>query len=413
LRAHYSSFVYGNSRLKRRFLPAGLWPLLAAGFVSSAGDSLHQVAIMWLIYELTGSATATGLVGMSQYLPAVLISPLAGALVDRLNRKQVMILADGVRAVLVALIPILYLSGHMTGLLLGVIAFSIALFTTVFMPARDAIVPQIVKSEELTEAGSVLQTSYGFAYFLGPMIAAAILPLVKIHGLFFVDSLSYAASLAFLLYLRPRPMVARRDQPSPWELLKEGLKYAHARGLIRGLLWLTAVDNLFIMGPALVGTPLYVRLHLGLGAGAYAATQGAFAAGMVVGSLLVKNYGKRWPRGKILLWALVWDALTFVPFYFLNTLTPVVALWFVHSIGIPFILVPRTTLIQTEVPGELQGRMFSLVHLTVVGLSAISCALTGILAEVLPVELLYAIIGIAAAVVGAAGWMIRDLREAK
>jgi MFS family permease len=387
--------------------------LWAAGFVSTAGDSLHQVAIMWLIYELTGSATATGLVGMSQYLPAVLVSPLAGALVDRLNRKHVMILADGVRVVLVALIPILYLSGHMTGWLLGIIAFSIALFTTVFMPARDAIVPQIVHPGELTEAGSVLQASYGFAYFLGPMIAAAILPLVKIPGLFFADSLSYAASLVFLLYLRPRPMVVQRDQPSPWRMLKEGLQYAQSRGLIRGLLWLTAVDNLFIMGPALVGTPLYVRLHLGLGAGAYAATQGAFAAGMVVGSMLVKKYGKRWPRGKILLWALIWDAASFAPFYYLNTLAPVVALWFVHSIGIPFILVPRTTLIQTEVPEELQGRMFSLVHLTVVGLSAISCALTGIFAEMVPVQMLYLILAVAASVVGAAGWFIRDLREAK
>lgn len=124
---------------------------------------------------------------------------------------------------------------------------------------------------------------------------------------------------------------------------------------------------------------------------------------MVVGSVLVKKYAKRWPRGKILLWALIWDALSFAPFYFLNSLAPVVTLWFIHSIGIPFILVPRTTLIQTEVPGELQGRMFSLVHLTVVGLSAISCALTGIFAEMVPVQMLYLILAVAASVVAAAG----------
>ena len=367
---------------------------------------------MWLIYELTGSATATGLVGMSQYLPAVLMGPLAGALVDKLDRKRVMIVADGMRAMLVALIPVLYLTGNMTGLRLGLTAFSIALFTTLFMPARDAIVPQLVQTQELTRAGSVLQASYGFAYFVGPMLAAAILPLVRIPGLFFADAITYVASLLFLIWLQPRAQLRELSVVSPWALLKDGLRYAQRRGLIRGLLMLTAVDNLFIMGPALVGAPLYVRLHLGLGAGAYAATEGAFAAGMIVGSFLVHRFGSRLPRGRTLLWALMWDGISFAPFMFIDTLPMTLLLWFVHSIGIPFILVPRTTLIQTEVPSELQGRMFSLVHLTVVGLSAISCALTGIIAERIPPHVLFAVIGVSATVVGAAGWLIRDLREA-
>ena len=366
---------------------------------------------MWLIYELTGSATATGLVGMSQYLPAVLLGPLAGALVDKLDRKRVMIAADGVRAILVAAIPVLYLSGNMSGILLGVLAFSIALFTTLFMPARDAIVPQLVQPNDLTRAGSMLQASYGFAYFVGPMIAAALLPLIKIPGLFFADAMTYAASLLCLLYLRPRPQIREVDRASSFQLLKDGLRYAQSRGLIRGLLWLTAVDNLFIMGPALVGTPLYVRLHLGLGASAYAATQGAFAAGMIVGSFLVHRFGSKLPRGRTLLWILIWDGISFAPFMFLDSLLPVLILWFVHSIGIPFILVPRTTLIQTEVPQEYQGRMFSLVHLTVVGLSAISCALTGIAAELVPIHVLFAIIGVSAALERAAGWLIKELRE--
>ena len=72
------------------------------------------------------------------------------------------------------------------------------------------------------------------------------------------------------------------------------------------------------------------------------------------------------------------------------------------SIGIPFIIIPRTALIQTEVPAELQGRIFSLVNLTVVGLTAVSSALTGMISEILPVNILYAVIGLSATVVGAA-----------
>jgi MFS transporter, DHA3 family, macrolide efflux protein len=389
-----------------------LWPLWLAGFVSAAGDSMHQVAIMWLIYELTGSKAATGLIGMSQYLPAVVIGVFAGALVDRFNRRRMMILSDGVRVILVAAIPTLYLLGLMTGWLLGILAFSVAVFTTLFYPARESIIPQIVESHELTRAGSFLQASYGFAFLIGPVIAAALLPFAKITGLFYADALTFAVSLAFLLKLRPRPALAPSAESSTtFRAVRDGLRYANSHGLIRGLLLVTAVDNLFIMGPALVGTPLYVRLYLGLGASAFAAAGASEAAGMILGSFLVHRVAARFPRGRILLWAIIWDGISFVPFMFIHSLYPTLAMWFIHSIGIPFIIVPRSTLIQTEVPAQFQGRIFSLVNLTVVGLSAISCAITGVVAEILPVNILYAVIGLAATVVGAAGWLVRDLRK--
>ena len=103
----------------RGFLPRGLWPLWSAGLVSTAGDSLHQVAILWLVYEFTGSETATGLFGMAQYLPSVVVGLFAGTLVDRFESQAVMIAADAARVLLVALIPTLYLLGRMNGLAAG------------------------------------------------------------------------------------------------------------------------------------------------------------------------------------------------------------------------------------------------------------------------------------------------------
>ncbi|MBU0692341.1 MFS transporter, partial [bacterium] len=301
--------------------------------------------------------------------------------------------------------------GYMTGMLLGLIAFMIAIFTTLFMPARDSIIPQLVDSTDLIKAGSYMQAAGGFAYFAGPVLAAAILPVAKLTGLFYADAATYAVSLLFLLCLRPRPLVRKTPSSPAWTMVKQGLGYARRSSLIRGLLLITAIDNLFIMGPALVGTPLYVRLHLGLGAGAYAAVQGSFAAGMIVGSFLVPFISKRMKRGRILLWAIIFDGFTFVPFLWADSLLAAMLLWFVHSIGVPFILVPRTTIIQTCISEDYQGRIFSMVNLTVVGLSAISCGLTGMAAEVMPVNWLFALIGVLAGLVGLSGWMFKALRE--
>ncbi|MBI5059475.1 MFS transporter [candidate division KSB1 bacterium] len=396
-----------------RRVPEGLWPLWGAGFISAVGESLYQVAIMWMILDLTGSPTATGLIGLSQYLPAVFFGPLAGTLVDRWNRKRVMIVADFARAILVAAIPVLFYAGEITGLRLGMLAFASNLFTTAFVPARDSIVPSVVRAGELTRAGSLLQASFGFAYFTGPMLVALILSVAETPDLFYVNSLTYLVSMACLFALKPRPPGRPAiAHATPWESLRAGFAYAKAHRLVGGLLLITAVDNVFIMGPALVGTPIYVKQHLQRGPEAYAAIQGAFALGMIVGSLLVQRVAAKFPRGRILLWALMFDGITFAPFAFTDNLYVVLGLWFFHSIGVPFILVPRTTLIQTEVPAHYQGRVFSLVYLTVVGLSAVSSALTGILAEVVPIAQLYAIIGVSATVVGALGWKVRELRGA-
>jgi MFS transporter, DHA3 family, macrolide efflux protein len=374
---------------------------------------LYQVAIMWMILDLTGSTTATGLIGLAQYLPAVLFGPVAGTLVDRWNRKRVMIISDFARALLVAVIPVLYYANAMTGVRLGVLAFASNLFTTAFVPARDSIIPFVVAERELTSASSLLQASFGFAYFTGPLLVALVLSVATTPDLFYVNSLTYLASMAFLFALRPRPAELHEAvTTTPWQSLRAGLRYARNHGLIGGLLLISAVDNLFIMGPALVGTPIYVKQHLHRGPEAYAAIQAAFALGMIVGSLLVRRIAGKVPRGKLLLWALMFDGITFLPFAFTSDLYAVLGLWFFHSIGVPFILVPRTTLIQTAVPPALQGRVFSLVYLTVVGLSALSSALTGILAETIPIAQLYGIIAISATVVGAAGWTVRDLREA-
>ncbi len=396
-----------------RLIPKGIRPLWAAANVSLIGDSLHDVALLWLVYDLTRSSTATGLLGIARYLPSILLGIFAGAWVDRVSRKSILLWCDALRVLLVGILAALTATQQVDSASLYLLAFAIAICTVFFAPARDALVPQLVEKAELTRATSMLQSSLGIAYFVGPLLAAACLPLIGLAGLFGLDALTYAASFMFLLALRPQKRSTEHHADSAWQMVRDGLSYARRTPLIHGLLWVTAIDNLFIMGLAIVGAPIYVRLHLGLGAESYALLQSCFALGIIVGSLLMHRYGHRLPRGKTLLWALVFDGFSFVPFYFTDTLWTTAVGWFIHSIGIPFILIPRTSLVQSEVPQHMQGRIFSLVQLTVVGLSAISAGFAGIALEKISPPQLYLVMGLSAGIVGALGFLNKDLRGLK
>ncbi len=406
------------TRKVRALFPPGLFPLWLAGFISATGNAIHWIALLWLIYDLTGSRMATGLVGSAQFLPAVIFGLFAGVLVDRFDRRRVMMVADVARALLVAAIPLLLAAGYLSGLGLGLLAFTIAVFTTAFMPARDALVPELVEKEKLTQANAVVQSSLYLAYLVGAILAAGALPLVRLEGLFYIDALSYLASFVCIWWIkkaRDRRRVPSSDlktRVSPFRSLSEGLALAARDGRIRALLAITAIDNLFIMGPAIVGMPIYVRDYLHHGPIGLAAVNTAFAAGMIVGSLVLHRWGKQIPKGRTILVAIILDGLTYVPFMWISTLGGAMVAIFIHALVIPFIIIPRTTLVQEIVSPGMQGRIFSMINLAVIGLTALSSALTGIAAEWIPVPQIYAIIGASAALVGLGGWTQRDFRQA-
>ncbi|MBM3324665.1 MAG: MFS transporter [Calditrichaeota bacterium] len=407
-----------SEKIRAQF-PPGLFPLWLAGFISTMGDEIHWVAMLWLIYDLTGSKLATGLVGAAQFLPAVLFGLFAGVLVDRFDRRRVMMAADLARALLVTVIPLLLASGHLRGFHLGVLAFAISGFTVAFMPARDALVPELVEKENLTQANALIQGSINLAFLLGATFAAAALPVVALSGLFYMDAVSYLLSFACIWWIKKARVKRIEIAPSvpshepPLRALREGLAHAYRDGRIRGLLIVTAINNLFIMGPAIVGVPVYVRDHLHQGPQGLAGIDACFAAGMLLGSLVLHRWGKQLPKGRVILSAIIFDGLTFIPLLWTSKLWTTMLVVFVHSLGIPFITVSRTTLIQEIVAPRMQGRIFSMINLAVYGLTALSAALTGIALEWIPVAQLYAIIGMLAALVGLLGWTVRDLRTAR
>jgi DHA3 family macrolide efflux protein-like MFS transporter len=373
---------------------------------SQSGDSIYQIGLLWLVLELSGSESITGLVAMSSYLPAVLFALFAGVAADRLDRRRIMLSADASRTLLILLVPAAYILGFLSPLFLAINAFAIAITATFFNPARDSLVPQIVPQSGLLRANSLIQTSWQFSLLLGPAIAGFLLHVAgKIH-LFTFDSIAYFASFFCVLLIRPPQ---RKLRPSKRDLgvreILEGLEYAVKQPVILPLLLITIADNIFIMGPAIVGTPVFVKQELGLGAEAYALIQACYAVGMLLGTAGLFTIGTRFKKGQLLLTGMVLDGLTFIPLFFVNNIVAMAIIIVIHSIAIPLLTISRTSLIQDIVPTQMTGRIFALVNLAVVGMSALSSGITGFALEAVGARMVFLIIGIGGGFCGFVGWV--------
>ena len=366
--------------------------------ISHAGDAVFMIALPWLMLDITGSKSLTSLVSMSAYLPAVLFGLFAGVVVDRYNRKWIMIYSDILRALLVAVIPLSLIYGFISPLLIGAITFSLSTFSAFFYPARDSLIPHIVTAEELPAANSAISVSGQMSHLLGPLFAGIGISIFGLRHLFTADAISFLFSILLIsLIVGPARELTIEKHPPKWQGIVDGLTYVNSHKGLRTLLILTFVNNIFIMGPAIIGLPVFVREVLTSDFGVLAKLEVAMATGMIVGSIVFWKAEKNISPISILLFGIVMDGVTYTFLFFADTSFIAILVLIIHGIGIPLITVSRTTIIQAVVPDEFRGRLFSMIYMAVMGTTAISVGLTGFILEFIGADSLFLLIGVGAA----------------
>ncbi|SVC72432.1 uncharacterized protein METZ01_LOCUS325286, partial [marine metagenome] len=166
--------------------------------ISHAGDAVYMIALPWLMLELTGSNSLTSLVTASAYLPSVLFGLIAGVIIDKYDRKRIMIISDIARALLVTVIPIAIIFNFITPLLIGCVTFLLSSFATFFYPARDSLIPHITNPEELPSANSAITISGQMAHLFGPLFAGIGISIFGLTHLFTADAVSFLFSILFI-----------------------------------------------------------------------------------------------------------------------------------------------------------------------------------------------------------------------
>jgi len=393
--------------------------------VSHLGDALFISVMFFVALEVTGSSSMSAALVALNFLPALALGLFAGALVDRSDRRKIMLWADLSRALSVGAIPILHAVDLLTPSALGAAVFCLATGATLFNPAIKSLVPRITPAQHLTAAVSGFQVAEYGALVAGPLLAAILIPLIGSINLLLVDAATFlfsAGCIALLPLVRdrkPTPLSSVADNALPldlratWHEAISGARQVWAVPSMRALLVIGTLNNFAIMGLAHVATPLLVTKTLGLNAAAYSQTLGLFFLGMTLASAAFWLFGHSFPKGPTILVGIVLDGLTFIPYAFCSTIGQLGIAQFVHALFIPLIIIPRTVMIQKTVPAHLHGRAFALVNVTVFGMMALSSGLVGGLAEWLSPSTLFLVLGSIGALPGLFGFLMPSLRGAR
>ncbi len=341
--------------------------LFSAGATSTAGFAVGQFALTWVVWENTHSALDVAYIGVSFILAAVIFSLVAGALVDRHERRMLMVLSDLARAAtLGALVAVLLAFGFNLPAILAA-AFLLGSFTTLFVPAERALTPAIVGNEQLASANALVQTSNSVIQFASNTAAASLVYLVGVLAAFGLNTLTFLVSAALIAGIvgfsgTKSGAGAAEKRPSMLDDVRDGFRYI-ARN--RSLLELTVSAGVanFFLAMVFQFFVVYSSDVLSGDVLVFGAITGLFALGFAPGAYLsarfrtVRFAGKVWIFAGVLTGACV-AALVLVPY-----LVP--ALLFAFAMGILLGLTNTTwlTAVQLIVPTEMQGRYFGLDQL--------------------------------------------------
>lgn len=361
--------------------------LLTAGWVVSLlGDGFFSVALAWQVYEISNVPTALSLVGVAWTLPIIFFVLVGGVFSDRYDRRWMMIGADFVRAAAIGVLGVLSISEvieiwHIVGL----IAF-VGLGDAFFHPASTAIVPDLLRDEQLPQANALQALVRPLMIRLvGPAVGGLVVAGVGPGAAFLIDGSSFVVSAIAIAFIRTRPtrqVVAHGLRQTIAEV-GEGLAFVRRNPWC----WATLVSAMFsllvFVGPVQVLLPFLVKNELGLGPDALGAIFAVGGVGSVVAALAIGQLGL--PRRRITIMYAVWSAgVALFAGYGLMT-----SLWqaFVIGFGTAALFevgqIIWITLLQTLVPRDLLGRVSSLDWLVSIGLVPLSFALTGPVAAVL------------------------------
>jgi Transmembrane secretion effector len=357
--------------------------------VSLLGDGVYIVAIAWQVYELSNTPTALSLIGVAWTLPMAAFLLVGGVVSDRIDRRKIMIATDLVRAVAVAVIAVLSLSGVLELWHLFLLAVVFGTGDAFFGPAFNSTVPQIVPQRLLVEANSLDQFIRPFMMALaGPALGGLTVAALGAGAAFALDAGSFVLSALAISLMSGTFRADRSEEESSSALadLREAFQFVRRQPWLWGTLLGAAISLLAFWGPIEVLVPFRIKNDLGGDAADFGLVLAAGGVGAILAAVVMAQLGL--PRKHMTFMYVAWaiGCLGIAGLAFATVLWQAMASSFFQQALFASGLVVWGTLMQTLVPSRLLGRVTSLDWLVSTSLVPISFALTGPIAAAIGAE---------------------------
>ena len=367
--ARFSALHYRNFTL--------LW---SGSIVSNVGTWMQNVANGWLVLQLTNSPLWLGYLGLSFALPMILLPPFAGAIVDRVNRVRLLFFTQSMQAVAAFALALLTWFGRVQVWHILLASFISAVLLAFDNPARQALVPSLVKPRDLLNALSLNAATYTGAALVGPALAGLLLAPLGAGTLYFLNGISYFAVIFALAAMRDVTTHSGGQHGSLGNAFWQGLSYAWNDRLILALLALSALGAVF--GRSYQNLlPAFSRDIRHAGPQGYGLLLAAAGGGALVGAFGLASFKQVPKQGAVMVASGLIFSLCLI-FFALSPLFELgLALLFIAGVTSTIFSTIISTFIQLAVPNEMRGRVMSLYTVTLIGLPSLGALGSGALAE--------------------------------
>jgi DHA3 family macrolide efflux protein-like MFS transporter len=383
---------------------------------SLLGSNLVQFALVWWLTEKTGSATVLAVATMMAVLPQIILGPFAGALVDRWNRRLVMIVADSGIAIATLVLIALFATGLVEVWHVYALVFIRSMGASFHWPAMQASTTLMVPEEHLTRIAGMNQTLQGIANIAAPPLGALLLSLLPMHSVLAVDVITALIAITPLLFI-PVPQPERAPdaagQSPARAVLSDmiaGWRYVWAwQGMmvLIGLIFVLKIAGM----PAYSLLPLLVSQHFHGDAAQYSMIEAAFGIGIVVGGLIMSVWGGFKRRIVTSLLGLAAHGLGMLAFGILpeSGFRGAVATALYVGFTVAFVDAPLMAIMQARVAPEMQGRVFMLIGSLISLTSPLSLSVAGPAADAFGLQAIYVFAGVICVAIALSGAMIPTL----
>ena len=357
---------------------------IAGQGVSLVGTWMQHVAMSWLVYRLTGSAMLLGVVGFASQIPTIFISPFAGVLADRWDRRRLLLVTQSLALLQAAFLAVVVLAGIVQVWQIILLSLVLGLVNAFDIPIRQSFVVQMVdQREDLGNAIALNSSMVNGARLIGPAIAGLLVASMGEGICFVLNAISYLAVILALAAMRIPPTVRR--QPAKRHILhelREGFLYAYRFGPIRSILLLLALVSLMGM-PYSVLAPVFAKDILHGDAHTFGFLMTAAGSGALAGTLYLASRQSVRGLGRVIVRATILFAMGISAFALSGNFFLSLAALALAGFGGMTLVASCNTVLQTILDEDKRGRVMSFFTMAFIGVAPFGSLGAGTMAGII------------------------------